>query len=531
MHSSSIARQVSHLWRQIFKRSRSNNPRSLENDFLRQPSNVQRQDDTSQTRQDRSEASSNSFFSCHSSKPRVSVTAVDQAQDSTLSDPRHNIADMPLDVIFEVLDNLSPLDKLVLSRTCSSFYHIVLRAPAYDHFRLSERHKPGQPLRLLMSDDEQLEYLCRVTRDRLDSWACNVCIAVHTLDFNDTPAKRERHPCDKTSTPYTGPQPATAYPPCIALPVRHYHVQMVLKYLKQWDIIGSERQQYVRDVLSPYCHSWPNIEVEDKWSGEYSITGQLWMLPKVVSKYCSISNTYERRFLLKTMRMMENCPCPSFIKYFRPCPHCIFNSPGAHGRRYVELPVGITQQPLYDMLHRAFLLLDGIRRHGACIKCSTDVSAHFSKSGKAVVSTWHDLGGESSPLDPAWRAQHETHWQDPHQHSSRPSCVWYYHEPGSVIKMYEENEWEAMGAPPSCMERILRSWDTPFGLSTTQTILSDRGDKGLLRGHQEIEEVGYPEEDASSLGGCEHVLGARLNRPRDDVVMRNALMLLSVSLL
>jgi hypothetical protein len=117
------------------------------------------------------------------------------------------LSKLPTDILYTILEELSLPDKLTLAQTCRAFQHVIYKVSYHDDSDLRHRHRPGRSMQEFLTVDEQLEYLCQVTRNRPNSWACHVSVAAHAkIDFQDTP--RHKTLQNQMNHPCKGPNPS-----------------------------------------------------------------------------------------------------------------------------------------------------------------------------------------------------------------------------------------------------------------------------------------------------------------------------------
>lgn len=86
-----------------------------------------------------------------------------------------------------------------------------------------------------------------------------------------------------------------------------------------------------------------------------------------------------------------------------------------------------SENKLPDLIHDAKRNRHlGAEVSGSCTKCYTDFTVQSYTGGELVVRSWHDLGGDSSPLDRAWASQMmgcEGWRSSAHDEAHRPGSV------------------------------------------------------------------------------------------------------------
>ncbi|KAH7361917.1 hypothetical protein B0T11DRAFT_351807 [Plectosphaerella cucumerina] len=362
------------------------------------------------------------------------------------------LSKLPTDILFPILEELSLPDKLCLAQTCRAFQHVMYKVPYRDDSNLRHRHRPGRSMQEFLTVEEQLEFLCQVTRNRPDSWACHVCVAAHAkIDFQDTPRHKTlqnqmNHPC-QGSEPI---QPQYSYSPSSAswmLLVKHHHVQLLFKYLRRWEEIDDARRQYAQDIAASFTH---------RLSAAHGVSeGSLVVQVKMVLTRNKETGCQEPRLLLKTTRTYEEHQFVQFgIPGFYGCPHLAHDARPGRPNFDGHSPKDDHRLPrdayaLGWLIARPHISWGYREFFSGCVMCSSDFSVRIDKHTRCIITKWQDLGHETSTVD-LWRAQTEMDmggWLSPSlPPSSLPveetrhpvkSRVWYHHEPGSLIKAYE----------------------------------------------------------------------------------------------
>jgi F-box associated protein len=213
------------------------------------------------------------------------------------------LSKLPPEIRLAILEELSLPDKLTLAQTCRAFQHVMYKVPYRDDSNLRHRHRPGRSMQEFLTVDEQLEYLCQVTRNRPDSWACHVCVAAHAkIDFPDTPRQKTLqnemdHHCQRTKR-IKPRHSCTLSSASLMLLVKHHHVQLLFKYLRRWEDIDDARRQYAQDLAASFTHCLPATR------GGVS-EGSMMLQLKMVLTRNEETGCQEPRLLLKTVRTYE----------------------------------------------------------------------------------------------------------------------------------------------------------------------------------------------------------------------------------
>lgn len=374
-------------------------------------------------------------------------------------------------------------DRLGLAQTCRALRWIILQSPVC---LSNQRHVPGDSLQKLMTKHEQLDYLSIMTRDRIDSWVCDRCTAVHRVGLDNTIGKASFARWQTACPAASKDDPEILYLEKWAelnrFEMRHDLVQTALKFIRQWKTIGRERQKYVVDILQKAYHG-PLSFHRSLYPTKLYVTHERWMHPKVVSDPAHPVGSGRLKFVVS---IISTCfyrsgtdMGPRDIPYVRACVHCLYEPLAWALSLDRTMP---DYRPMCEMVRDARSRADNTPIFGACSMCATDFSFHFRRGSprKAVWQIWQDLGGEGSMTDPAWRALHEIPYRIENQPDKPPSAQ-HHHEPGSVMRMYEEGRGVAFTSPPQT-----ETMDLPRLARGRPFYVTDPLDERLLSEEQRI---------------------------------------------
>jgi hypothetical protein len=220
--------------------------------------------------------------------------------------------------------------------------------------------------------------------------------------------------------------------------IKHNHVQTALKYSRNWSSIGKDERHYLKMLLMPKHH----ITMTGNTFWERMVTSEFWAEPKIVRDSAAAPLENRFRFLVRTVRRYSSKDEPINAVTIGTIHVCVHYSWIGEIDCLIR-PFPSQDHPLQCVIARAFNRKKSEEVQGACERCSTDFSLQVKPDmtlGKvtATLRTWHDLGGEGSMTDPAWRVFED--W-DRHTYVNRMNMEReYFHEPGSVRKLYEEAE-------------------------------------------------------------------------------------------
>ncbi|KAM0461440.1 hypothetical protein ACHAPV_004145 [Trichoderma viride] len=322
-----------------------------------------------------------------------------------MSSPTHRrsaLLDMPIDLLREISDLLSPADNIIFATTCRAVRNCAGRGqfPPAD----TEENR-----------EERFEYLVSKCRDMPDHWVCEECMRLHRIDTADTPTD-SCPPCPLADSYGRYNQPLQLAP-ADEYELGRRHVQLALKYSRMGDSLLPSHRQYLGRLTAArqFSLSYP-------WEKRATITAKV--APRIV----------DGRFLLRTIceyRLPSRNITRDLIARESVCRH----------QQFFPLEDGAwTNSSLHQDLRQFPRAVDesfespGTEVCGHCPHCFTDFSV--TTTARSVrISVWMDLGTESSPLDPVWRSF-------VHNAEFPPIEEVEYIEPGRVRELYSSGEEE-----------------------------------------------------------------------------------------
>ena len=303
------------------------------------------------------------------------------------------LLNLPLDVVYAIMDELQIPAKIMLSQTCRSLWY-------------GFRENCSSALQTATTV-ERLGHLA-VLGDLLpDHRLCTGCRSLHPVDYEDIPIAGF---CNYYK-PCPSPEPMWSrhrLSPYYAIAFRHVHLAM--KYTR----LEEHHQRYRATILQRFSVFSPNLD---------SIAQNFIAKPVVV---CG-------RFILMTdFHFYGGIKPLSYSTLLQTsvlfCPH---HSLG---------PLSDPKDPLITAIRFAFGLTDGANGLNyatySCDRCPTDYSIMITDQS-ASVSVWHDLGTGASPEDPCWRSHIWTE-ENGHYKSAK-----FNYEHGSVRELYYSNGIQA----------------------------------------------------------------------------------------
>ncbi|KAL6897686.1 hypothetical protein GGI43DRAFT_424033 [Trichoderma evansii] len=307
----------------------------------------------------------------------------------SLQNRRSALLNMPIDLIREITDKLSPADKIIFATTCRPIRNTIGQA--------------------------RFEYLASMCRDMPNHWVCEECMQYHCIDTSDTPVEScPTCPLANSHGRYNQPLkliPGDEYE------LGRRHVQLALKYIRMGDSLLPRHRLYLRRLMAArqYSLSYP-------WETKLMITAKI--IPRIV----------EGRFLLRSIceyRQSSQPVTKELIASESVCQHQQFFP--LQDDVWSSDPFHQDLRQFHKAVHDSFES-PGIEMRSHCPHCFTDFSVTTTK--KIIrVSVWMDLGTESSPLDPFW---HSFVFNP----DLRPPEEVEYNEPGRVRELYSSEEEE-----------------------------------------------------------------------------------------
>lgn len=268
---------------------------------------------------------------------------------------------LPLDVILCITDHLPGHSLLVLSHTCRSL-HTALRYRrrsriAYAHYK------------------EFLLYLSILARESPGKWACQECLVLHDVDYQDTPHRgvlATAQTCPKWYRINLHSEPAGS-----KYHVSHNHVQISLKLARLPDPTRTQ-EDYLRRLLAPFAQPVSHHWLQASFTMEARIVDG-----RYLRKSVWVYSEWHKRVTIRHIGELSVC--------------CHLRLPGRG-----EVPVQ------YELLEFMRGISIAIEYRNACFVhqcrfCATEIEARCSR-GRLEVTAWQNLGNGSSIYDKNWRA-------------------------------------------------------------------------------------------------------------------------------
>ncbi|KAL7896633.1 hypothetical protein HDV63DRAFT_411075 [Trichoderma sp. SZMC 28014] len=284
---------------------------------------------------------------------------------------RSALLNLPIDLIREISDHLSPADSIIFATTCRA----VRNCSGRGQFPPADTDE---------AQEQRFEYLASMCRDMPDHWVCEQCMRCHRIDTDDTPTdSRPTCPLAEPYGRYNQPLPLVADD----YELGRRHVQLALKYTRMGDSLTMSHRQYLQRLIAARQFS-----LAFPWRKKATITAKI--APRIVAG----------RFLLHTIceYRVPSQMSRGLIASQSVCQHQQFFP-------YEDGAWTNTNRSLYQDLRQFPRAVDesfespGKEVRGHCPHCFTDFSV-TTTARSARISVWMDLGTESSPLDPVWRS-------------------------------------------------------------------------------------------------------------------------------
>ncbi|EHK42005.1 hypothetical protein TRIATDRAFT_30654 [Trichoderma atroviride IMI 206040] len=318
---------------------------------------------------------------------------------SSPANRRPALLDLPIDLLREIFDQLSPADNIVFATTCRAVRNCAGR---------------GQfPADAEENQEQRFEVLASMCRDMPDRWVCEECMRLHRIDTADTPA--DSSPTCPLADAYGRFNQPLQLAPADEYELGRRHVQLALKYTRLGDSLRPSHRQYLQRLTAARQFS-----LSYAWEKKAAITAKV--APRIV----------DGRFLLRTIceyRLPSRPVTRDLIASESVCRH----------QQFFPLEDGAwTSSSLHQDLRQfpravgESFASPGKEVRGHCPHCFTDFSV--TTTARSVrISVWMDLGTESSPLDPVWRSF-------VHIAEFPPVEEVEYIEPGRVRELYSSGE-------------------------------------------------------------------------------------------
>lgn len=267
-----------------------------------------------------------------------------------------SLLDLPLDLLYDILDQLQLPEKLLLSQTCRDLW-CTLRSQCSSAIQQA-------------TAVERLECLA-VLGDMLpDHRFCTSCRALHHLDTKDLPTMRNdifHRPCPAPEAMWSRHRLMPYYS------IAFRHVQLAIKYTR----LTRVHQEYRARILQKFTISIPPF---------YSFTAE----PSII----------QGRFILMSTWAFPKAVGPMAVStlsqmHFQICPHL--------GKGISLIP----ENPLIAAIRFASNVADGqhgvLQDENSCDRCPTDFMISVEDK-RAILCVWQDLGAGTSSADPYWRS-------------------------------------------------------------------------------------------------------------------------------
>ncbi|KAG8426344.1 hypothetical protein J3459_008256 [Metarhizium acridum] len=261
-------------------------------------------------------------------------------------------------------------------------------------------------------------------------WVCEICLALHAVNRQDTPQSPLATSCFR--------KPGNAVIGRKLCWPQHRHVQIALKYTRL-GVQDPDRRRHLAELLDPVFGNHPP-DPQDSWIAHVT--------------YASRAKIVNRRYLLKytwhynaTSEPIESL-CRGYNAHLLICNHQyvpgylmakIFQRIEQPGEQEAARIAAQSPQPLTEPLAvrratRESLLDDqrGIELTDSCTLCPTDFSICVGEDC-VWFSAWYDLGPEGSPFDEAWTCHRIN---EPWGTISRSLKA--RHVPGSIRRLYQQ---------------------------------------------------------------------------------------------
>lgn len=286
---------------------------------------------------------------------------------------RSALLNMPIDLLRDITDQLSPADNIVFATTCRAVRNTTGRG----QFPVDDSEE---------SQEQRFEFLASTSRDMPGHWVCEQCMRHHRIDTADTPTN------SRPTCPLADAYGRYNQPLQLAMgddyELGRRHVQLALKYTRMGDSLVHEHRQYLQRLTAArqYCTSSP-------WERKKSVAITTKIVPRIVAG----------RFLLRSIcefRQPSHQLTREQIASEAICPHQQLVPPEDVPWASGSLSSGLSQ---FHLAVDESFETPGKEVRGHCPHCPTDFSVITTKTS-IRLSVWMDLGTESSPLDPVWRS-------------------------------------------------------------------------------------------------------------------------------
>ncbi|KAI2611550.1 uncharacterized protein GGS25DRAFT_200923 [Hypoxylon fragiforme] len=327
------------------------------------------------------------------------------------------ILQSPLELILLISKHLCPVSLAILSQTCRAMYAILATKYNIKHF----------------TRVDYLEYLASLSRDSPTQWLCEVCLKLHPVSQEDTPAEPWHILCPLGSDVWRS-RAYRNYGNCRIdmrlVNLEYRHIQLALKYTR---LASPEYEAYLQKLMAPYHN--PNFHTHMHFSNEqsllshaeYSTQSKIIMGPKgkLIFLLSSIWRYHKgsKALSIEALGDLKICPHLQFYPNLTPL---------------LDYPLGTLGKSV-DIAIKAQDI--GAEVVGACPRCPTDFSTR-ANAECIELRVWQNMGPEVSPHNLEWRI----HARVVHECFNGINFGFWgpivYHEPGSVRQLCEEGTSE-----------------------------------------------------------------------------------------
>ena len=297
--------------------------------------------------------------------------------------------DLPLDIMYAVMDELPLSSQILLCQTCKALW-----------VRMRERFSLALQQ---MTAEERLEALTDLANLLPDHYFCSICKALHCIDHEDLPANTNRDFLNSTSPcAYEQWKKAAVSIGFGRHAFRHAH--LASKYTR----MDTGYQGYREKLLRKY-------ELRGSCCG--SLTAKAIIEPRIIRD----------RYLLMTTCTFSAGSKPYYFEslanfYVHFCPHTGFSPV----YRMTLHPFGAAMQQAFKGLENGS---GGRPKFFSCDRCPTDISYLVGEDETRVVS-WTDLGTARSTQDPYWQSHVFSLWNNIDMGS------FFEYDHGSIRELY-----------------------------------------------------------------------------------------------
>ena len=294
------------------------------------------------------------------------------------------LLDLPLDILYALIDALSLPAQIILSQTCRGLWH--------------QMHNECVSTFYAATPTERLKYQATLGELLPDYRLCFACHALHHIDYNDLPTSgvyNQHQPCLALETP--GGRYNLHYRYALAF----RHVQLAIQYVRREDI----HNYYYTALMRRFAAAGDGyvLPVRVRFIAEPVVVRNRFIL--ATTHTYSLFSTCNRQITLHNLSRVPDCFCAH------------------HALGYKRH----SDDPFLEVLRLAFRdvargLNESVKPF-SCEQCPTDFTIDVNRK-RAIIFAWADLGVGQTPED--------THWRS-HTWESAPK---FNYEHGSVRKMY-----------------------------------------------------------------------------------------------